>query len=79
MNLRRLIYSDVGRVAISIILGLGIATLFRKVCKDRDCLVFHAADYSKIKNQIFEFQGKCYTFEEKAEKCDKNKKILKFA
>jgi hypothetical protein len=79
MYLRRLIYSEVGKYIISILLGLGIATLFRKVCKDRDCLVFHAADYSKIKDQIFKFDGKCYKFSEKAEKCDQNKKILEFA
>ena len=35
MNLKRLIYSDVGRIVISIILGLGLATLFRRVCKER--------------------------------------------
>ena len=33
MYLRRLIYGDVGKIVISIILGLGLATLFRKVCK----------------------------------------------
>ena len=79
MNIRRLIYSPFGKTIISILLGLGLATLFRKVCKDRDCLVFHAADYSKIKDQIFKFDGKCYKFSEKAEKCDQNKKILEFA
>ena len=49
MNLKRLIYSDVGRIGISIILGLGLATLFRKVCKERNCLVFHAPQLNKIK------------------------------
>ena len=49
------------------------------MCKDRECLVFHAADYKKIKDQVFKFNGKCYKFSEKAEHCDKNKKILKFA
>ena len=53
MNLKRLIYSDVGRIVISIILGLGLATLFRRVCKERDCLVFHAPKVNKIKNQVF--------------------------
>ena len=79
MYLRRLIYSDVGRYVISILLGLGLATLFRKVCNDRSCLVFHAPHINKIKGQVFDFDGKCYTFEEKAERCDKNKKILGFA
>tara|TARA_B100000963_G_scaffold159000_1_gene138392 strand:- start:5051 stop:5290 length:240 start_codon:yes stop_codon:yes gene_type:complete len=79
MNLKRLIYSDVGRIVISIILGLGLATLFRKVCKERDCLVFHAPKLDKIKNQIFKFKDKCYKFEEEIEKCDENKKIVNFA
>jgi hypothetical protein len=42
MYLRRLIYSEVGKYVMSILLGLGLATLFRKVCNDRSCLVFHA-------------------------------------
>ena len=79
MYLRRLIYGDVGKIVISIILGLGLATLFRKVCKDRDCIIFKAPDIKKIKNQIFKFDGKCYKFEENIEKCNKNKKIIEFA
>jgi hypothetical protein len=79
MYLRRLIYSEVGKYVMSILLGLGLATLFRKVCNDRSCLVFHAPHINKIKGQIFDFDGKCYTFEEKAERCDQNKKILGFA
>ncbi len=79
MYLRRLIYGDVGKIVISIILGLGLATLFRKVCKDRDCIIFKAPDIKKIKNQIFKFDNKCYQFEENIEKCNKNKKIVEFA
>ena len=79
MNLKRLIYSDVGRIVISIILGLGLATLFRRVCKERDCLVFHAPEVNKIKNQVFRFKNKCYKFEEEIEKCDPGKKIVEFA
>jgi hypothetical protein len=79
MYLRRLIYSEVGKYIMSILLGLGLATLFRKVCNDRSCLVFHAPHINKIKGQVFNFDGKCYTFEEKAERCNKNKKILSFA
>tara|TARA_B100000902_G_scaffold154234_1_gene150743 strand:+ start:50 stop:289 length:240 start_codon:yes stop_codon:yes gene_type:complete len=79
MYLRRLIYGDVGKVIISIILGLGLATLFRKVCKDRDCIIFKAPDIKKIQNQIFKFDKKCYKFEENIEKCNNNKKIVEFA
>lgn len=79
MNLRRLINSDIGRIIISILLGLGLATLFRKVCNDRNCLVFKAPNLKKIKNQIFKFKNKCYTFNEEIEHCSDNKKVVQFA
>ena len=79
MYLKRLIYGAPGKIFISIILGLGLATLFRKVCKDRDCIVFRAPDIKKIHNQIFKFEGKCYKFSEEIERCDNKKKIVPFA
>ena len=79
MYLKRLIYGEPGKIIISIILGLGLATLFRKVCKDRDCIIFRAPDINKIKNQIFKFEGKCYKFSEEIERCDDKKKIVPFA
>jgi len=78
MNIRRIIYSDFGKIFISVMLGLGIASLFRKSCKDRKCLVFRATPIDKIKKQVFKFNDKCYTFNESATKCDKNKKILEY-
>ena len=35
MNLKRILYTDFGQKLLSIVLGLGLATLFRKVCKGR--------------------------------------------
>ena len=79
MNLRRLIYSDIGRIIISILLGLGLATLFRKVCNDRSCMIFKAPQLNKIKGQVFKFGKKCYKFNEEIENCNNNKKIVQFA
>lgn len=79
MHIRRLLYSEFGKYMISTILGLGIATLFRKVCKDRSCLVFHAPPIDKIRGQIFKFNNKCYNFKESATTCDYTKKQISFA
>ena len=79
MNLRRLIYSEVGRYIISILLGLGLATLFRKVCNERNCIVFKGPALNKVKGQVFKFNDRCYQFQEKIEKCDGTKKIVNFA
>ena len=79
MYIRRLITGVFGRSVISILLGLGLATLFRKVCNDRNCLIFKAPKIDKIDNQIFEFDDKCYKFTKKAITCDNSKKIVDFA
>ena len=79
INFKRLLYSPVGKIFISIILGLGLATLFRKACKNRSCLVFHAAPLDKIKGQVFKYNGECYKFNPKSEKCTDSKKSVEFA
>lgn len=79
MNLRRLIYSTPGKYIISILLGLGLATLFRRACKERDCLIFRAPSLEKIKGKIFKFENKCYSFSENAQACNNNKKTVEFA
>ena len=79
IDFKRLLYSPLGQALISMLLGFGIATLFRKACNKRNCLVFEAAPLSKIKKQIFKYDNKCYTFTPKAESCDPNKKIVQFA
>ena len=79
MNIKKVLHTETGKKIISILLGLGLATLFRKVCNDRNCLVFKAPKIDKIDNQIFEFDDKCYKFTKKATKCDNSKKIVDFA
>ena len=79
MYIRRLIYSQFGEIVISVLLGLGLATLFRKVCNNRNCLRFEGAPLSKITDQIFKFEEKCYKFTSDIQKCDNSKKIIDFA
>ena len=79
MNIERILHGKIGKIFMSVLLGLGLATLFRKVCKNRDCIVFYAPNIEKIKGKIFKFNDKCYTFKEKITKCKPNKKIVEFA
>ena len=79
INFKRLLYSPLGQIFISMLLGFGIATLFRKACNKRNCLVFQAAPLNKIKGQVFKYDNKCYKFTSKAESCNKGKKTVEFA
>ena len=79
MDLIRIIHSDVGKYVISILLGLGIATLFRQSCKDKSCLLFKGAPHSKVHEQIFKYNDKCYTFKGHRETRNDSKTIVSFA
>ena len=79
MNIKRLIHGKFSKYVISAIIGIGLATLFRKACNSRNCLVFKAPSIEKIRNQIFKYNDKCYTFNEQVGTCDSNKKIVEIA
>ena len=79
MHLKRLLNGRFSKYVISFVLGIGLATLFRKACNSRNCLLFKAPTIDKIKNQIFKYNDKCYTFKETAQTCDSNKKIVDIA
>ena len=42
-------------IIISIILGFGLATLFRKVCRGKDCVIIKGPKLSSVKDKIFKF------------------------
>ena len=79
INVKKLIHSKVGQYIISILLGLGLATFFRKVCKKRNCLIFKGAPLKKIKNKVFKNKNKCYKFQPEITKCSGNYKTIFFA
>jgi hypothetical protein len=76
MHLKRLLNTPLGKFFISLILGLGLATLFRKVCKDRNCIVFNGVVLSDIDEKTYQYGDKCYQYTSNAETCDTNKKIV---
>ena len=45
MNFKRLVNTELGRTFISILLGIGLASLFRKACNDKNCIDFDRIVY----------------------------------
>jgi hypothetical protein len=74
MNFKRLLYTDLGRIFMSIILGLGFATLFRKVCTEKNCLMFNGPIISDLEGKIYKHGDKCYKYSSNTDKCDSTKK-----
>ena len=78
-NLQRIMYTDFGQILISVLLGLGLASIFRKACKERNCLVFQGPKLDVIKESVYKFNNDCYKFQEKAVKCGTAKQKIPFA
>lgn len=78
-NVMNLLYTDFGSIIISIVLGLGLASLFRKVCKHRNCMVFKAPSMKELNTNIYKYNDKCYTYKSEATKCEPYKTTIPFA
>lgn len=83
--LHNLLHTPRGQIVLSIILGLGLATIFRRVCKGNDCFSFIGPEQNNLRDKIFKFNSDndnnddCYILKEELVKCDNNKKKLEFA
>ena len=79
VNVKHIINSRPGQISISIILGVGLVSFFRKACNSRNCLVFQAPSPEEIDGKVYSYGNKCYSFKSTATQCDKNKKIIEYA
>ncbi len=79
MRFDKLLHSEVGKILVSIILGLGLATLFRRVCSGKNCLNFVGPEYKELKERTYRYNDDCIAFKEHAVTCDKSKKVLPFS
>lgn len=76
MNFARLLNSKIGQMLISIILGLGLASLFRKVCTDGTCLQFHGPVISEVDGKTYQFGEYCYKYDLFPVQCDSTRKTV---
>lgn len=67
--------SDLGLKFISILLGFGLASLFRQVCKDDRCRVIKSpTNLKEIEKSIYKIDDKCYKYKPVPTICDEFKK-----
>ena len=54
--------SKAGQIIISVILGFGLATIFRKVCKDSNCVVITGPKVSETTKYYYKLDNECYKY-----------------
>jgi hypothetical protein len=79
MNFYKFVSSETGKILMSMILGLGLATIFRASCKGKNCIIYHAAPLEEIKDKVYKIDKKCYKFNSTPVKCNPQKQIIDFA
>ena len=79
IHLDKFLRTQSGKYIMSLLLGIGLASFFRFICKDKNCIVFAGPPMDDIKDKIYKNQDKCYKLVPTATKCAKNKKIVNFA
>lgn len=74
MKIKQFMGSKSGVFILSVILGLGLACMFKMSCDSQSCIVYKMPDYSEKK--IIKYNDKCYEPNEHMETCDPNKEII---
>lgn len=76
MNLLQLVQSQFGKYVISVMLGLGLATLLRRSCKDKKCMMFSPPKMDTLQDDIYEYNGGCYKYTASSVACNKDKVLV---
>lgn len=61
--------SDAFIKIISIILGIGFASLFRQICKEGKCVIVKGPGVNDIQKRVYKIDDKCYVYKPKATLC----------
>jgi len=78
VNFGRFVHTENGKYIMSMLLGFGLASLFRTICKDKNCLIFHAPPLDQFKDKIYKSNGKCVKYNHVPTMCSANAKIISF-
>lgn len=62
--------SDSVSIFISVLLGLGLASLFRQTCVNGKCIVIQGPPLQETKNKIYKIDNECYKYSAVSTICD---------
>ena len=79
---KNLLHTEIGKIILSILLGLGFATIFRQVCNSKDCYKFIGPHHNAVRDKIFAKDSdktQCYSLVEENISCGSKSKTLDFS
>ena len=73
---QRIMNNPTSSIIFSILWGFGLATLFKKACTGRNCIIYNAPPPADIVNKTFKVGKKCYKYRPKVVQCDPTTNII---
>lgn len=67
--LDRLFYRESGQILVSIIFGVALAFMFRKVCKGEHCIVIQPPPLEDIDKYVYKVNNECYRYVPRISEC----------
>jgi hypothetical protein len=74
MIIKDIMKSDSGAIVVSIVLGLGLAALFRRACSGQGCIVIQGPNPKEVSEYVYKVQEDCYTYTPYVAPCTHNSK-----
>lgn len=62
--------SPIGKIVISIILGFGLATIFRKVCRDNNCIMITGPKIADTDKYYYKIDDDCFKYKPYVTSCN---------
>lgn len=78
-NILGSMHTTFGKYLVSIILGIGLSSMFRKTCDNAGCLAFKGPHHRDISENIYRHNKDCYTFEAHSISCNTKEKQIDYA
>lgn len=65
--------TPVGCALVSVLLGLGLAALFRETCKGGHCIVIKSPNVHNVEKNTYRYNQHCYKYKAKVVDCPTGK------
>jgi hypothetical protein len=64
--------SETGSIVVSVILGLGLATVFRRACSGGACIVVKGPPVKEISNNTYKINDDCWRYTPYVTRCEED-------
>jgi hypothetical protein len=71
--IKDLLETKMGQIIISVILGLGLAAVFRQVCKGPNCVVVNSPNIQELEKYTYKLNEDCFKYTPYPTACERER------